>query len=106
QRAGAPSQERAESMADRLRRAEYPARAIEALPRMRGPGLNAAQQALDLLTRKSDAHLILWGPNGTGKTQIATWLAASRYDGGKSPGRYVSLPDLAQTMEGDISRNV
>lgn len=64
----------AAKMREKLRLGDFPKRAIAALKDMHGPGIEKAKELARSINR--DALLILTGPRGTGKTQMATWLAS------------------------------
>ena len=93
----------ADKIAAALRRGDFPARQIENLPICDGPVLEAS----DLIHNweRPDAHFALYGTNGCGKTQIAVRVAALRMASGNTAGRYVCVPDLAESMKGAISKD-
>lgn len=83
---------------DRMKTAGYPLRQIATIPRMEGPGLDAARSLKPRLSGGADGLVFLIGARGPGKTQIATWLGYERLVGGESCGFYRKALDLWQEI--------
>lgn len=75
----------------------YGSRAIKALGRMYGPGLECAKNLIP--SAMSDGLLILIGPTGRGKTAIAAFLASERIKAGKSGGKFLTAMDLLDRIK-------
>jgi DNA replication protein DnaC len=72
-------------------------RAIRALDRMHGPGLDCARSLLP--AAMSDGLLILIGPTGRGKTVIAAWLAAQRLKARRGAGKFLTAIALLDRIK-------
>lgn len=83
----------AKEVPGKLIRFGFPERAVLNLPKMHGPGLEAAE-ALKPRFASRGALVFLIGDRGPGKTQIATWLAAERLKAGELAGVYIKALDL------------
>lgn len=83
----------AKDMHDRLKAAGYPARAIQNLDLMCGPGLKAAKQLRPNMVEGNSITFLI-GDRGPGKTQIATWIGAQRILAGAGCGVYRKALDL------------
>jgi hypothetical protein len=78
---------------DMLKVGGYPDRTIEDLGVLYGPGLKKAEELLpDAIA--GDRIIFVRGDCGTGKTVMVAFWALHRALAGKSPGRYVALPEL------------
>lgn len=84
-------------IAAKLKSAGYPSRAVEAIGRMRGHGLRLSDSIAG--SGRRDAHWIVYGGNGTGKTCAAARVAGLRVSDRRSPGRYISVPDLREQLQ-------
>ena len=90
------------AIARTLADAGHGTRAIRALDRMHGPGLECARSLLP--AAMSDGLLILIGPTGRGKTVIAAWLASQRIHSKKGAGKFLTAIGLLDRIKQCWSR--
>jgi len=82
---------------EKLRKAGFPKRSLGKVDRMCGPGLD---KAIELWSGfATDGLYLLIGRRGTGKTQIATYLARQWVLKGNVQGRYVKALDLFDAIK-------